>query len=49
MKGKNVLCYRMRIVKRYWINERKVTLGYKRVPGIEIEGCFGAGAKTLIQ
>ena len=41
MKGKNVLCYEMRKVKRYWIIERNVTLGYKRrVPGIETEGCL---------
>lgn len=31
----------MRIVKRYWIIEREVILGYKkRVFGIEIEGCL---------
>lgn len=42
MKGKNVLCYRMRMVKRYWVIERKVVPGYKKkVTGIEIKGCFG--------
>lgn len=40
MKGKHVY-YRMRILKRYWVTERKVAPGHKkRVLGIEIEGCL---------
>lgn len=48
MKDKNVLCCKMRTVKRYQIIERKVTLRCKKILKIEIEG-FLLGKKTLIQ
>lgn len=46
MKDKNVLCCKMRTVKRYQIIERKVTLRCKKILKIEIEG-FLLGEKDI--